>query len=65
MARAPSPAAFDSPDPRLYPKPAILFRPLDKARLHWILPDVFTLVFEALLRPQYVIERFFLPNWTG
>ncbi len=66
VERAPSPAALDlgvdldldSPNPQ----PAIVFWPSHQPAPHRILPNVFHFFFEALLRPQNMIKRLFLPR---
>ncbi len=47
---------------RVHPQPAIIPWLSDQSCLYGILSNVFALVFQTLIRPQYVIERFFLPD---
>ena len=64
MARAPSPAAFEVAFPSAFldPQPPIILRFLNQPSAHRILPNIEKLLFEALIRPQHVIEGFFLPR---
>src|ERR1700746_3683524 len=49
---------------QVHTEPPIVLRFLHQSRFHRILPDVFTFLSQTLIRPQHMIERLFLPNWT-
>jgi hypothetical protein len=50
---------------RIDPQPLILFGTHHQPPPHRILSDVLALFFQALIRPQHVIEGLLLPNWAG
>ena len=49
---------------RVHPQPSILLCSLYPSLPHWVLPNVFALLRQTLVRSQHVIERFLLPHLT-
>jgi hypothetical protein len=50
---------------RIHPQPVIVLRPLHQSPSHRILTHILDLLFQALIRPQYVIKGLLLRHRSG